>query len=126
MSATSSVQVPASAYDGADDFSVAPSQLPADGERIEGALFTVQVSRTQNGSNGRLGTWSIWLGDRMGHERRRLGWFDSCEKPLCALCERPTAHGGVAAVAFSRADGSVELHELDAGGNSIHHATERP
>jgi len=125
MSPTSSLQAPTTAYDNADDSFVAPSEPPADGERIEGALFTVQVSRwTQNGSDAQVGTWSVWLGDRMGRERRLLGWFDSWEKPLCALCERPTAHGGVAAVAFSRADGSVEFHELDAGGNSIHRMTE--
>jgi hypothetical protein len=120
MSPTSSLQAPTTAYNNADDCFVAPLEPPYDGERIEGTLFTVQVSRTQNGSDAEVGTWSVWLGDRLGGERRRLGRFDSREKPLCALCERPTAHGGVAAVAFSRADGSVELHELDAGGDSIH------
>ncbi len=124
MSPTSSLQAPSTDYNNADDRFVAPSESPDDGERIEGTLFTVQVSRTQNGSDAEVGNWSVWLGDRQGGARRRLARFDSPEKPLCALCERPTAHGGVAAVAFSRADGSVELHELDAGGDSIHHMTE--
>jgi hypothetical protein len=98
-----------------------PVVLPTgEGERLEGARFTVEVSPTPDGADGRVGSWSLWLSQGNGSNRRRLACVDSPEKPLCALCERPTAHGGVAAVAFSRADGRVELHELDAGGNSIH------
>ena len=82
------------------------------GERIDGALFSVEVSAAQSDGAG----WSVWLASD-GRSRRL---FESPEQPFCALCERPTAHGGVAAVAFSRLDGRVELHELDATGNSIH------
>jgi len=96
-----------------------------EGDRLEGALFTVEVTPTPDGADGGIGTWSLWLSEGNGSKRHRLACVDSPEKPLCALCERPTAHGGVAAVAFSRADGRVELHELDAEGNSIHSSTEQ-
>jgi hypothetical protein len=103
-----------------------PVVFPAvEGDPVEGARFTVEVSGTSHGAGGQVRAWNVWLSQGDGSERRRLGCVDSPEKPLCALCERPTAHGGVAAVAFSRADGSVELHELDAGGNSIHCSTEQ-
>jgi hypothetical protein len=103
MSPISSLEASATAYD--------------EGERIDGALFSVHVGAVR--SNGQIGTWSVWLADPSGR-RRHLDSSESSEAPLCALCERPTAHGGVAAVAFTKADGSVELHELDSEGNSIH------
>ncbi|MGH9010640.1 MAG: hypothetical protein ACRDYF_12450 [Acidimicrobiia bacterium] len=109
MSITSSFEVPTTTYDNAD--------------RIEGAFFSVQVSAAS--PDGQR-AWTVLLADRSGREYRQLGSFNrSAEKPLCALCERPTAHGGVAAVAFTTADGSVELHELDSEGNSIYRTSEQ-
>jgi hypothetical protein len=111
MSVIGSLQAPFDTYD--------------QGERIDGRLFSVQVSAAPEPRDGQMGTWSVWLADRSGGEHRRLGSWEGSEKPLCALCERPTPHGGVAAVAFTTADGSVELHELDSEGNSVHRMTER-
>jgi hypothetical protein len=109
MSAIGSLQAPVGAYD--------------QGERIDGSLFSVQVRAAHEPPDGQIGNWTVWLADRSGGEYRRLGSSESSEAPLCALCERPTPHGGVAAVAFTKADGSVELHELDTEGNSIHRMT---
>ena len=87
-------------------------------ERIDGRLFSVHV--THQPSDGQ--TWTVWL---TGPSTRHLASGQGSEAPLCALCERPTPHGGVAAVAFSKADRSFELHELDSEGNSIYRMTEQ-
>jgi hypothetical protein len=120
VSVTSEPRATAAGCKNGENSLLLPLPSTLEGDHLEGALFTVDVSWSPDGAGGQAGAWSIWLSQGDPSERRLLGWVESPEKPLCALCERPTAHGGVAAVAFSRADGSVELHELDAEGNVIH------